>query len=83
MNFTVPVDQKGIFKKNILIKKKIDQRLDLTGKLKKLWNKKMTVIVIVVSALGMIPEGQEELEIRGKIDTIQTMALLKSGWILI
>ena len=41
----------------------------------------MTVIPIVVGTLGMVPKGQEnrlgELEIRGRIETIQTPALLK------
>ena len=43
----------------------------------------MTKILMVVGGLGMALKGQEkrqgELEIRGKIKTIQTRALLKSA----
>ena len=46
----------------------------------------VTVILIVVRALGMVPKGLErelkELEIRGRIKTIQTTALLRSARIL-
>ena len=55
-------------------------QLDLARELKKLWNMKVTVI-LVISALGMIPKGlikrQEELEIGGQVETIQTIALLR------
>ena len=40
---------------------------------------KVTVIPIVISALGIIPE---DLEIRGQEETIQTTALLRSARIL-
>ena len=47
---------------------------------------KVTVIPIVVGALGMIPkgllEGLEDLEIRGKVEIIQTTALLRLARIL-
>ena len=47
---------------------------------------KMTVIPIVVGALGTVPKGMEkrlgELEIRGRIEAIQTTAVLKSAKIL-
>ena len=43
-------------------------------------------IPIVIGALGMVPKGLErsleELEIRGRIETIQTTALLRSARIL-
>ena len=46
----------------------------------------MTVIPIVVGALGTILEGLvkglEDLEIRGQVETIQTTALLGSSRIL-
>ena len=45
-----------------------------------------TVIPIVIGALGTIPKrlikGFEDLEIRGQIETIQTIALLRSARIL-
>ena len=59
----------------------IDKYLDIARKLKK--NKKnmmMTVIPIVVGALGTVPKGlkriPEQQKIRGRIETLQTMALL-------
>ena len=58
-----------------------DKYLDFSGRLRKLWNMKMTMIPIVVGVLKTAPKslerGLEELEIRGKIETIQTMASTK------
>ena len=46
----------------------------------------VTVIPIVTNALGTVPKGLEkkleDLGIKGRIETIQTTALLKSGRIL-
>ena len=54
--------------------------LDLAKELKKLWNMKVIVIPIVISALGTVSEGLvkglKDLEIRGREETIQTTALL-------
>ena len=51
-----------------------------------LWNMKMTVIPIVIGALGTIPKGLvkglERLEIGGRAETIQITVLLKSDRIL-
>ena len=51
--------------------------------MKKLWNMRVKVIPIVVGALGTIPKSLEkrleDLEIRGRIETIQTTALLQSA----
>ena len=48
---------------------------------KKLWNMRVKVIPIVVGALEMVPKSLgkrlEELEIRGRIETIQTTAQRK------
>ena len=48
---------------------------------------RVTVIAISVSALTTIPKGleikQEELDLRGKIETIRTTALLRSTKILV
>ena len=53
---------------------------------KKQWNIGVTVILIVVDALGTIPKSLikvlEELKIRGRADTIQTAGLLSSVRIL-
>ena len=54
--------------------------------LKKLWNMKMTVILIVIGALWTIPDGSvkglEDLEIRWQKKTIHTTTILKSARIL-
>ena len=59
----------------------LEKYLDLVRELKKLWNMKVTVRPIVVCALGMVPKDLKkrlgELDIRGRIDTIQTTAPLK------
>ena len=47
---------------------------------------KVTVIPIVISAPGTVTKGLikdlEDLEIRGRAETIQTTALLRLAWIL-
>ena len=46
----------------------------------------MTIILIAIGALGTVTKGllkgREDLEIRGRVETIQTTALLRSGRIL-
>ena len=65
---------------------KRDEYVDLVRKLKKLWNMKMTVISVVIGVLSTVTrglvQGVEELEIRGRLETIQTAALLRSARIL-
>ena len=55
-----------------------DKYLDLVRELKKLWNMKVTFIPIVIGVLGTITgvliKGLEELEVRGRMETIQTTA---------
>ena len=68
---------------------KKDKYLDLARKLKKkkiLWNMKVTVIPIVTGTLdtatkGLV-KGLGDLEIRGRVETIQTTALLRSARML-
>ena len=59
---------------------KIYKYLDFTRELKKLWNMKIMVIPIVAGALGTVLEDLEkrlgDQEMRGRIDTIQTTALI-------
>ena len=47
---------------------------------------KVTVIPVVIGALAMIPKilvkGLEDMEIRGKVESIQTTPLLRSARIL-
>ena len=65
---------------------KRDKYLDLVRELKKLWNMKMTVILIVIGALGTITKGfiqvLGDLEIKGRVEIIQATALLRSTRIL-
>ena len=81
-DFVVPVVHKVILKES----EKKDKYLDLARELKKLWNMKVTFIPIVINALDTVTEillnGLAELEIRGRVETIQTLVLLRSARIL-
>ena len=65
---------------------KRDKYLDLARELRKLWNIKATVMPIVIGALGTVTNGLsnglQDMEIRGQVETIQTIALLRSARIL-
>ena len=54
--------------------------------IKKLWNMKVTIIPVVIGALGSVTKGLvqrlEDLEMTGRMETVQTTALLKSARIL-
>ena len=66
--------------------KKKDKYLDLARELKKLWNMKVTIVPIVIGALGTtikgLLKGLEDLEVGGRVETIQTTALLRTARIL-
>ena len=66
--------------------KKKDKYLDLARELKKLWNMKVTIVPIVIGALGTITKGLlkdlEDLKIGWRVETIQTTALLRTARIL-
>ena len=83
VDFAVPADHRLILKE---IEKK-DKYLDLAWELKKLWNMKITIVPIVIGALGTITKGLlksvEDLEIGGRVETIQMTALLRTARILI
>ena len=77
MDFTVSVN----------CRKKIkESEKSSLGADKKLWHVSVTVIPIVIFALETVPKGLgnrlRELKVRGKIETIQTRAMLKSARIL-
>ena len=78
----VPVDRKINLKES----EKNDNYLDFARELKKLWNMKVTIIPIVIGALGTITKGLlkglEDLEVGGQVETIQTTALLRTARIL-
>ena len=73
-DFAVPADHRLNLK---------DKYLDLARELKKLWNMKVT---IVIGALGTITKGLlkdlEDLEVGGRVETIQMTALLRTARIL-
>ena len=82
MNFIASVDNRGKIKEN----GKGDKSLDPTREARKLWKMKVTVIPILIGALGMIPKGWirelDDLEITWRAVTIQTKAILRSVRIL-
>ena len=59
---------------------------DLARELKKLWNMKMTIIPIVIWAFSTLTKGLlkglEDLEVGGRVETIQTTAFLRTARIL-
>ena len=75
MEFADSADNRIKMKEN----EKKDKYLDLARELKKLWNMKVTIIQIVIGALGSVTEGLikglENLEIRERVETIKTTAL--------
>ena len=79
VDFAVQADQ-------IKESEKINKHMNFARKLKKLCNLKMTVMPIIVGALRTVPNRLEKrlakMEIRGKIENIQTIALLRSARIL-
>ena len=82
VDFAVP-DEYGIKVKEI---EKRDKYLDFVRELKKLWNMKVTIIPIVIGAFGTVTKGLlkglQVLEVGGRVETIQTTALLKTARIL-
>ena len=82
VDFAVPADHRIILKES----EKKDKYLDLDGELKKQWNMKVTIVPIVIGALGTITKGSfkglEDLEVGERVETIQTTALLRTARIL-
>ena len=82
VDFAVPADHRIKLKEC----EKKDKYLDLARKLKKLWNMKVTIVPIVIGALGTITKGLlkglEDLEVGERVETIQTTALLRTARIL-
>ena len=78
-NIAVPADHRINLKES----EKKDKYLDLARELKKLWNMKVTIVPIVIGALGTITKGLlkglEDLEIGVRIETIQSTALLRTA----
>ena len=82
VDFAVPADHR--IKQKECEKK--DKYLDLARELKKLWNMQVTIIPIVIGAFGTVTKGSlkglEDLEVGGRVETIQTTALLRTAKIL-
>ena len=57
---------------------KKDKYLDLARELKKQWNMQVTIIPSVIGAFGTVTKGLlkglEDLEVGGRVETIQTTA---------
>ena len=80
VDFAVPANYREKLKES----KKNDKYLDLAWELKKLWNMKVTIILIVIGALSTVTkglvQGLEDLEKR--VETLKTIALLRLARIL-
>ena len=77
--FTVPADHRIKLKE---CEKRVPRPCKRIEK-KKQWNMKVTIILIVIGALGTVTKGLlkglEDLEVGGRVETIQTTALLKTA----
>ena len=82
VDFAVPADHRI----NLKVSEKKDKYLDLARELKTLWNMKVMIVPIVIGALGTVTKGLlkglEDLEVGGRVETIQTLALLRTDRIL-
>ena len=79
-------NRNSVHRINLNEREKKDKYLDLARELKNLWNMKVTIVPIVIGALGTITKGLlkglEDLEIGGWTETIQTTVLLRMARIL-
>ena len=82
MNFAVAADHR------IKVKEweKKDKYLDLARESKKLWHMKVTIVPVGIGVFGIVTKGLlkglEDLEVEGRVETIQTWALLRTARIL-
>ena len=78
VDFAVPADHQVKLREG----EKRNKYVALAWELKKLWNMKVSVIPIIIGALGSVikglTQGFEGLEISGRAETIQPTALLRS-----
>ena len=65
---------------------KKDKYFDIAEEWKQLWNMKVTIVPIVIGAFGTITKGLlkglEDLEVGGRVETIQMIAFLRTTRIL-
>ena len=82
LDFAVLADHKIKLRES----EKKDKYLDLARELKKLWNMDVTIIPIRIGAFGTVTKGLlkglEDLEVGGRVETIQTTVLLIMARIL-
>ena len=82
VDFTVPADHR----KKLKEWEKKDKNLNLARELKKLWNMQEKIIPIVIGAFGTVAEWLlkelKDLEVGGRIETVQTTTLLRTTRIL-
>ena len=82
VDFAVPAD----YRTKLKDWEKKDKYLDLARELKKLWNMKVTIILIGIGVFGIVTKGLlkglKDLEDRGRVETIQITALLRTARIL-
>ena len=81
MDFAFPADHRIKLKEC-----ERDKYLNLARELKKnnkLWNMKVTIIPFVIGAFGTVTKGLltglKDLEVGGRVETIQTTAILKTA----
>ena len=82
MDFAVPDEHRIKLKES----EKKDKYRDLARELKRLWNMKVTIILIMIGAFGPVTKvllkELENMEIRRRVETIQTTTLLRKVRIL-
>ena len=79
MDFAAPTEHRIKLKEC----EKKDKYLDLPRELKRLLNMNVTIVSIVTGAFGSVSngvlKGLEDLEVGGRLETIQTTGLLKTA----
>ena len=79
-DFAVPADH------SIKLKECEKKYLDLARELKKPWNMQVTIIPIVIGGFRTVTKGLlkglQDLKVGGRVETIQTTALLRTARIL-
>ena len=82
IDFAVPADHRIKLKEY----EKKDKYLDLGRALQKLWYMQVIIIPIAIGVFGTVtkglPKGLEDLEVGGRVVTIQTTTLLRTARIL-
>ena len=82
VDFAIPADHRVEMKG----REKREKYQELARELQILWNKRVTVIPIVIGALGTVPKSLknrlDQIGIRTKIETMQATALLNTARIL-